>query len=146
MVADEWKPFHDLLREGYDPNVESDRNRIKEMFDRIDQLLFEDGVMRNNQQLLITKIKLLETRVNLLEDQNPERLAIINKILFDILDELIFLQLADDVLKIEDRQCPKCNHALDDENYQKLKVDIDSLLASMKKIQTDLEKEIKKKT
>ena len=88
----------------------------------------------------------MNTRSNILEDQNPRKLAIVNKVLFDIIDQLIFLQISDDVLKLERRKCPKCNQDLTDELYQKIKVDIDALLNSVKKIQNDIADEIQKLT
>ena len=144
MVVDDWNNFQHFLEQSVS-NADNDASKkIKELFSRIENLVFENNIFKNNQQLLITKIQLLETRVKLLEDQNPERLAVINKLLFDILDEMIFLQLADDVMKLEDRKCPKCAQELSEDLYIKLKVDIDSLLKSMKKIQTDISQEIQK--
>ena len=144
MVVDDWKNYRQVIVDNVSTEEEDVNKKVKELFDRIDKLVFENTISKNNEQLLSTKIQLLETRVKLLEDQNPERLAIINKILFDILDELVFLQIADDVLKLEDRKCPKCNQQLNDELYEKIKIDFNSLLKSVKKIETDIGNEIKK--
>ncbi|NHI94044.1 MAG: hypothetical protein EAX96_16260 [Candidatus Lokiarchaeota archaeon] len=144
MVVDDWKNYRQVILDNVSNEEEDVNKKVKELFERIDNLVFENTISKNNEQLLSTKIQLLETRVKLLEDQNPERLAIINKILFDILDELVFLQIADDVLKLEDGNCPKCNQPLTDELYQKIKIDIDSLLKSVKKIETDIAQEIQK--
>ncbi|MHA1786077.1 MAG: hypothetical protein ACTSVE_12870 [Candidatus Helarchaeota archaeon] len=145
-MVDDWKNYRQVIVNNINTSEGDISKKVKELFDRIDKLVFENTISKNNEQLLTTKIQLLETRVKLLEDQNPERLAIVNKILFDILDELIFLQIADDTLKLEDRKCPRCNQPLSDELYQKIKVDIDSLLNSVRKIQNDISEEIKKST
>ena len=144
MVVDDWKSYRHVIINNIDPDAEDASRKIKELFDRIDNLVFENTISKNNEQLLSTKIQLLETRVRLLEDQNPERLAIINKILFDILDQLVFLQISDDVLKLERKKCPKCNQDLTEDLYQKIKIDIDALLNSIKKIQNDIAEEIQK--
>ncbi|NHI94285.1 MAG: hypothetical protein EAX96_17470 [Candidatus Lokiarchaeota archaeon] len=99
--------------------------------------------LKAQSQIAKTAYSLLETRINTLEfSDDKKELIEINKVLFDILDQLVFLQLAEDTIKIDNRICPRCNRPLDDKEYKKIKVDDSALLDSIKKIQGDIEKTI----
>jgi len=101
--------------------------------------------LKAQSQIAKTAYQMLETRINSLEfSDDKKELFEINKVLFDILDQLVFLQLAEDALKIDNRVCPRCNRPLDDHEYEKLKVDDNALIESIKKIQGDIEKTILK--
>ena len=103
--------------------------------------------LKAQSKIAKTAYQMLETSINslVLESSDDKReLLEINKVLFDILDQLVFLQLADDVVKIDNRVCPRCNRPLDDKEYEKLKIDDNALIESIKKIQGDIEKTILK--
>ena len=102
--------------------------------------------LKSQNQIAKTAYQMLETRINALEYSSDEikELVEINKVLFDILDQLVFLQLAEDVLKIDDRVCPRCNRPLDEKEYEKIKVDESAVLKSIRKIQGDIEKTLMK--
>ena len=102
--------------------------------------------LKSQNQIAKTAYQMLETRINTLEFSSDEikELVEINKVLFDILDQLVFLQLAEDVLKIDDRVCPRCKRPLDEKEYEKIKVDENAVLKSIRKIQGDIEKTLLK--
>ena len=103
--------------------------------------------LKAQSQIAKTAYQMLEMSINslVLDSSDDKReLLEINKVLFDILDQLVFLQLADDVLKIDNRVCPRCNRPLDDKEYEKLKIDDNALIESIKKIQGEIEKTILK--
>ena len=142
MVAETWKSYQQLIEENIDYPESNTVNKIQELFERIDALLIENIMLKNNDQLLSTKIQIMNTRMKLLESNNSTRLALTNKILYDIIDEMIFLQISDDYLKIERKKCPQCNQFLNEHDYNKIKIDIDALIGSVKKIDSDLGKQI----
>jgi len=142
MVVETWKGYQRIIQENIeDPEIKT-LNKIQELFERIDALLIENVMLKNNDQLLSTKIQLMNTRMKLLESNNSTKLVLTNKILYDIIDEMVFLQISDDYLKIEQKKCPKCNQILNHETYNKIKIDIDALIGSVKKIENDLSKQI----
>ena len=143
MVAETWKSYQQLMEKNIDYPETNTLNKIQELFERIDALSIENIMLKNNDQLLSTKIQIMNTRMKLLESNNSTRLALINKILYDIIDEMIFLQISDDYLKIERKKCPQCNQFLNEDTYNKIKIDIDALIRSVKKIESDLIKQIR---
>ncbi len=142
MVAEAWKNYYQIIENNINEPNSNSLNEIKKLFERIDNLILENMILKNNDQLLETKIHLMETRMKILESNNSSKLSLTNKILFDIIDEMIFIQISDDYLKIEQKKCPKCNQFLNEDIYNKIKIDINALIGSVKKIEHDLDSQI----
>ena len=101
-------------------------------------------MMVSQTNILQAKNELIQEKLNVLKVGDAEDLLAINNVLFDILDNLVFLQLSEDVLKIEKKICPRCHRKLDEELYEKLKVDDRALITSVKKIQLVLQDKLEK--
>ena len=101
-------------------------------------------VLEADKQVMMTSNLMLTTRLETLEKiKGPEDLMEINKTLYDIIDQLVFLQIAEDHLKINRKICPRCSRDIDDELYKKMRIDDKALMGAIKKIQYDIENKMK---